>query len=77
MRDIRDVVTVIHTLVDRSEADLNYYLDKAASTNSVNWSSETLPMIWLAGDAKRLRAMADRLDAQHTKMTIPTGADNG
>ncbi len=74
MRPIYDVITVIHTLVDRAEVDMNYYLDKAAAINSVGWSTATLPMMWLADDANRLRAMAERLDQLHSKMKTPEPA---
>jgi len=69
MSDIHTLVTVVHTQVDRAEVDINWYVDKLTARNSTNWSRQSLPMIWLAGDAKRMHALAVRLETLLNTMT--------
>ena len=60
--------TAIHTLTDKAQDGLGYFLDLLKKDRG-GWSPETLAMIHLENDAKQLRALADRIDAERERLT--------
>ena len=65
---IHRLTDAVHSIVDRTEDGLKLFLDKIDRTHDSNWSPETLPMIHLANDARKLRDLADRIDAEREKL---------
>jgi hypothetical protein len=68
---IRRLTDAVHSIVDTVEDGLELFLGKIERTHETGWSPETLPMIHLANDARTLRALADRIDAERTRLIGP------
>jgi hypothetical protein len=62
MRSIHRHTDAIHSIVDRAEEGLKLFLDKIEATHDSGWSTETLPMIHMENDARKLRELADKID---------------
>ena len=65
---IHHYTDAVHSVTDRAEGGLNLFLDKLADLHDSGWSPNTLPMMHLANDARTLRALADRIDAEREKL---------
>lgn len=69
MNETERLIGLLHQFTDKTEYGFEYLLDKIEAENDSGWSSETLSMIWLEKDARRLRQIADRIEGNKRRMT--------
>ena len=74
MSNIHTYGPVLHALTDRAVSDLGHYVEKIERAQDRFWSPDCLRMIQMRNDAKALRALADRIDAEHARMTAQVEA---
>lgn len=65
---IHGMANVIHLIVNRAELDIKFYLDRMASLNESGFHPGTMPIINMTTDARILRELADRIDAEKAKL---------
>lgn len=70
----RELVEIIHTHVAAAEKEIRWALSEMRLDDDRGWSSETLQMIWLSGDAERLRDLALEMEGRRDKL-IRRGED--
>ncbi len=59
----------LHSRTNLYEMDVRYWLEKLAETGQSGFSTETLPMLQLAADARTLRYWADLIDKRYQQLT--------
>ena len=72
--EMHELCAAIHTVANRTEYSIAYFLDKIEAANEIGWSPETLPMIYLANDIRMLRSLADRIENVRNSLTAQTHA---
>lgn len=66
---VRSWLDAVHSISDRAENGINFFLDKLEQSGQSGWSPETLHMIHLKNNARTLRQLADRMDKELEQMT--------
>lgn len=66
---VRSWLDAVHSISDRAENGIGFFLDKLEQSGQSGWSPETLHMIHLKNNARTLRQLADRMDRELEQMT--------
>lgn len=69
MPKIHALCSILHELTNRTEVDLNYYLDRIEGENESGFSMDSLVAIQIASDARALHRLADRINEAGRKLT--------
>ena len=67
MNEVQLGCEIVHNYAIAAERNITHFLSRMESSDG-GYSPNCLSMIWLEDDAKALRALADRIDAERARL---------